>query len=102
MDTTKTIATLVQDGLGKLTPHLREWVEQHLIVPEKRTFTVDPGGTETAELWLVTGHTGNKDSSFRVVFDDQENRFGLATTLEDGTHWYMGLNGSFDEAIESM
>lgn len=96
------IHELVQADLPKLTPHLREWAEAHLASPRQETFAEKSDGTHPVTLWLVTDNTGSEDSSSRVVFDPEEDRFGLEMELQDGIHWFMGLYGSFSETIENM
>jgi len=65
-------------------------------------FAMDPDGGEESSLGLITDHNGTNDSGYRIVFDEECQRFGLATTLQSGTAWYMGLYGSFDETVENM
>lgn len=102
MEIAETISRFVQVSLPKVAPHLREWAEAHLVSPRKQEFASDPDGNETTQLWLVTDHNGNNDSSCRIVFDDEESMFGLEMTLQDGTNWFMRLYGSFDQTVESM
>jgi hypothetical protein len=96
------IRELVQADLPKLTPHLRAWAEAHLAVPRKETFSEDSDGMKLITLWLVTDNTGSEDSSSRVVFDPDADKFGLEMELQNGTHWFLGLDGGFAEAIKNM
>ena len=96
------IRELVQADLPKLTPHLRAWAETHLTAPRQETFFEKSDGTNPVRLWLVTDNTGSEDSSSWVVFDPEEDMFGLAVELQGGTHWFMGLYGGFSDTIESM
>lgn len=96
------IRELVQADLPKLTPYLRAWAEAHLANPRLHMFSEKIDGTKPIKLWLVTDNTGSEDSSLRVVFDPEEDKFGLEMELKDGTHWFMGLYGGFTETIESM
>jgi hypothetical protein len=96
------IKTLVKTSLPKLSPHLREWAEQHIIPPRQVSVALLDDGREIITLWLVTDHTGQHDSSSRVVFDDKKEKFGLEMTLANGVHWFMGLYGEFAKTVESM
>ena len=92
----------VTEGLPVLVPHLQSRVQAHLIEPRQVRLTTDPDGTSFKDLWLVTNHTGENDSSCRIVYDDQAQLFGLESTLESGVEWYMGNYGSFSETVENM
>ena len=96
------IATKVAEGLTSLAPHLQDWVRAHLIDPRPVRFSTDANGNTFKDLWLVTDHTGQEDSSYRIVYDENSQMFGLAVTLDSGVEWYMGSYGSFSETVESM
>ncbi len=98
----KQIKLRVTEAVTVLAPHLRDWVRDHLIEPRRIRFSVDSDGTSFKDLWLVTDHVGEKDSSYRIVYDESEQAFGLACTLEGGVEWYMGTYGSFSETVENM
>lgn len=92
----------VAEGLAVLAPHLRDWLRDHLVDPYQIRFSVDTDGKSFRDLWLVTDHVGGKDSSYRIVYDEIEQSFGLECTLESGVEWYMGIYGSFSETVENM
>jgi hypothetical protein len=92
----------VEDSVGTLSPRLQSWARAHLIVPHRIELSNDVDGKDKSIYWLVTDHTGNQDSSCRVAYDEEFGQFGLECTLQDGTHWFMGIYGTFAEAIESM
>jgi len=96
------IGELVRSDLPKLSDHLRTWAEAHLTDPRPETFSEDWEGTKPIILWLVTDNTGHHDSSSRVVFDPEEEKFGLEMEMQNGTHWFMGLYGDFAETIQNM
>jgi hypothetical protein len=96
------ISELVRADLPNLAGHLRAWAEAHLADPRQETFSEDPDGKRRITLWLVTDHIGSEDSASRVVFDPEEDKFGLEMELQDGTHWFMGLYGGFAETIRNM
>lgn len=85
-----------------LWPHLRSWVDEHLISPRQVWVAIDTNGTSFKTLWLVTDRVGENDSSYRVVYNNETDAFGLECTLDSGVEWYMGNYGSFAEAVENM
>jgi hypothetical protein len=100
--TPEQIMTEVNHGLAFLSLHLREWVQGHSIEHHQIRLATDPGGTSFKDLWLITDHNGQKDSSYRVVYDEEAEAFGLECTLDSGVEWYMGIYGSFSQAVDSM
>ena len=103
METIKQIISLkVNEGLEELNPHLRSWVEKHLIEPRRIVIFTDIDGITSRFFWLVTDHIGEEDSSYRVVYDEYGEVFGLEEILDTGKSWYMGSYGTFLNAIKSM
>jgi hypothetical protein len=100
--TPERIREKISEAVVVLAPHLRAWVEEHLIVPRQVRLALDANGTSFKNLWLVTNHVGANDSSYRVAYDDETDAFGLECTLDSGVEWYMGNYGSFAETIENM
>ena len=96
------IRAKISQGVVVLAPHLRSWVDEHLIVPREVRLAIDANGTSFKNLWLTTDHVGANDSSYRVVYDDETDAFGLECTLDSGVEWYMGSYDSFAEAVENM
>jgi len=96
------IGARINEGAPSLAPHLRSWVAAHLIVPRQVRFALDPNGTAFKDLWLVTDHNGVNDSSYRIVYDQETDEFGLECTMDSGIEWYMGNYGSFAETVENM
>jgi hypothetical protein len=92
----------VAEGLVVLAPHLQDWLRGHLVEPRPTQFSADADGKSFKDLWLVTDHTGENDSSYRVVYDENNQMFGLESTLDTGVEWYMGSYGSFSETVENM
>jgi hypothetical protein len=92
----------VTEGVPVLASHLQSWAQVHLIEPRHVRLAADPDGTSFKGVWLVTNHTGENDSSYRIVYDDEAQLFGLECTLESGVEWYMGNYGSFSETVENM
>jgi hypothetical protein len=98
----KQIEVAVQAGLSKLRPSIKQWVQTHLVHPRLISLSLDPDASSFKEVWLVTDHTGEQDSSYRIVYDSDSELFGLECTLESGVEWYMGNYGSFSQTVESM
>jgi hypothetical protein len=96
------IAKLVDQGKVSLAPHLRAWAEAHLVNPRTIEVCTDLNTGCTDHVWLVTDHTGRKDSGYRVVYDSDMDMFGLETQIQDGPSYLLGLIGTFAETIESM
>ncbi len=92
----------VEQGKSELTIQLLRWVEAHQVPPRRVDVALNPEGTATGHVWLVTDDTGENDASYRVVYDEAEASFGLECTLKSGVSWYMGPYGSFANAVESM
>ncbi|MBA2733808.1 MAG: hypothetical protein H0U54_13055 [Acidobacteria bacterium] len=92
----------MQEGLAVLAPHLRDWVRSHLIQPRQVSFSINQDGTSFKTLWLITDHVGKDDSSYRIVYDEDEQDFGLEVTIDTGVEWYMGSYGTFSETVENM
>jgi hypothetical protein len=102
MNILQQISDSVNTAMPTLASHLKDWVQSHLTLPRKITLANDPDGLEYAEYWLVTDHTGENDSSYRVIYDDNMSMFGIECTLKSGVHWMMGLCGDFVQTIESI
>ena len=96
------IAAHVAATLQRVDGVLRAWVDAHLIEPRQIESLVDRDLAATKRVWLVTGHIGIEDASYRVVYDEGMDTYGLETTLADGRSWYMGPYGTFVEAVEAM
>ena len=92
----------IAEGLAVLAPHLQDWLRVHLVPPRPIRVSFDPEGNSFKDLWLITDHTGEQDSSYRVVYDENNQMFGLESTLDTGVEWYMGSYGSFSETVENM
>lgn len=96
------IQALVEADLSALAPHLRAWAQEHLISPHPMVLYSGPDTESIETLWLVTDHTSERDSSYRVIFDPAESAFGLEVTTVDGRALLLGLYGTFTETVEGM
>jgi hypothetical protein len=92
----------VAQGIEDLVPHLQVWLRAHLVEPRSVRLSVDPDGNSSKDLWLVTDHIDEDDASYRIVYDEDSQMFGLESTLETGVEWYMGSYGSLPETVQSM
>ena len=92
----------IAEGLTVLAPHLQDWLRAHLVPPRPIRVSVDVEENSYKDLWLITDHTGKQDSSYRVVYDENNQMFGLEWTLDTGVEWYLGAYGSFSETVENM
>ena len=96
------IVKRVKKDLSKLPPHLRDWGKAHSTNPRRITFYTNLETGEMDSGWLVTDHTGIQDSSYRIIYDEAFDMFGLITELQDGRVYCLGLYGGFAETVESM
>jgi len=92
----------IESELPQIDKRLRDWLEQHIVSPRLVILSTDPDGTISREFWLVTDEVGHKDSSYRIVYDPQTQKYGLEMTLNTGVQWYMGPYGSFSRAAYSL
>ena len=96
------IRKAIAGALPQLTPSLRAWAEAHLIPPRPITLYVDFGGSTTEEFWLATDATGKADGSYRVIYTEDLDCFGLSVILSGGRDYCMGFYGGFAETIQNM
>ena len=87
--------------LSKLPNHLIDWVKSHLISPQKIELLAADNFIDKKIYWLVTDHTGEEDSNYRVVYDEN-GQFGLEMETEDGQHILIGMYGDFISTVKSM
>lgn len=101
-DVVARIQTRVADGLLQLSPHLRAWAEAHVVTPRAITLFTGLESSTTEDYWLVTDATGTDDSSYRVIYTEDIDAFGLSVVLQGGRDCCMGFHGDFAETVESM
>ena len=73
-----------------------------LVTPEKQTYTDAAESERSFELWLVLEEDPKKRKGYKIVFDDAERLFGLATSQINGPDVFIGYYGTFLETLESM
>ena len=72
-----------------------------LVTPEKKTYGLHGGGTQ--ELWLVLEENPETHFGYRIVFDEQTGKFGLAMDqMSDPVDFYLGPYGSFLTTLDAM
>jgi hypothetical protein len=101
-DVVARIQKRVADGLSHLSAPLLVWAEAHLITPRVVTLFSGLDSSTTVDYWLVTDATGSDDGSYRVIYTEDLDSFGLSVILEGERHCCIGFYGGFAEAIESM
>ena len=98
----KFIQTSIKNEIDGLSENLQDWVNIHLIEPRLIDLIIDLDTNRKGQFWLITDNIGVNDSSYRVVFDEKTNEFGLECTLDDKREWFMGIYGNFSDTIKSM
>ncbi len=96
------INELIKKSIGKLPKHLADWTKLHLCKPKEVKLSLDSEGNGFGTFWLVTDNTGTDDSSYRIIYDEELEMFGLECTLNNGLQEYMGTYGSFEETVQNM
>jgi hypothetical protein len=100
------IPSLIRKDIEEELPHisesLRPWLERHIVTPRLITLSINPEGSHTRDFWLVTDEVGKDDSSYRIVYDPDSQKYGLEMTLNTGVQWYMGPYGTFTKAVHSL
>jgi hypothetical protein len=71
------------------------------VTPEKRTYINGMNG-EKIELWLVLEEDPKERKGYKIIFDETQGIFGLATTQQGGPDVFIGIYGTFMETLESM
>jgi hypothetical protein len=101
-DIPRLIRSKVAEELVNLPPHLQSWLRNHLVEPRLSRLSLDHNGSSFKHFWLVTDHNGEQDSSYRIVYDGEQEVFGLECTLDSGVEWLMGSYGSLSDTVENM
>jgi hypothetical protein len=98
------VSTIVKDDIGD------RWEQANahgvdlrtcLVTPEKKTYT-QPVTGEAIDLWLVPEEDPKTQKGYKIVFDETERLFGLATAQKNGPDVFIGFYGTFMETLESM
>ncbi|MEP0546439.1 MAG: hypothetical protein ABJF88_05875 [Rhodothermales bacterium] len=76
-------------------------IRRCLVEPQKLAF-VDPLNSDTVDLWLVLEEDRKSCDGYKVVYDDVNESFGLATTDSTDKRVFLGLYGGFLDAYDAM
>lgn len=96
------VRELIAESIARLPGDLQAWARNHLTPPRVVEVALNADGSQRKDVWLITDHTGDADSSLRVVYDADLKKFGHECTLASGISWYIGAIGTFAEAVEGM
>ena len=72
-----------------------------LVPPAKRVYNDSFDEGKTLELWLVLEEDPVAGSGYKIVFDEETRKFGLAVSAVD-RDLFLGFYGSFLETLEGM
>ncbi len=107
MDVDPTIATakIAADcttAISQLDPRVAQWLRSHLVPPRRISLARKTDGSDTKDFWLVTDHTGTNDSSFRVVYDHVEARYGIECAILNSISLFSGYRATLAEAVTDI
>jgi hypothetical protein len=57
---------------------------------------------ELLRVWLVLEERVVERDGYKIVFDEGSRSFGLAVAMEDSLPMFLGIYGSFIDALEGM
>ncbi|NQY42019.1 MAG: hypothetical protein HRT87_01575 [Legionellales bacterium] len=101
MNSSKDISEMIKNE--KISnDNLREWFEEHRIIPEKIELYESLTSSQKKTFWLITQYNQKEDSSYRIAYNSEKNSFGLEVTTSSDESKYMGDYGNLDNALESM
>jgi hypothetical protein len=72
-----------------------------LLPPERRVLS-DARDDGPREMWLVLEEKPQDRSGYKIVFDEAEQRFGLAIPGRDGRDVFLGFYGGFLDTFNGM
>jgi hypothetical protein len=78
------------------------WLQTHKIPPRRISLSRKTDGSASEEFWLVTDHTGSDDASFRVVYDDVADRYGIECAILNSISLFIGYRASLSEAVTDI
>ncbi len=73
-----------------------------LVTPERRVYDDSFDEGRTVELWLVLEESPADGAGYKIVFDEETRRFGLAVSSKAGRDVFIGFYGDFVETLEAM
>jgi hypothetical protein len=103
--TAEEIQKIVDRELNEPEEELKSWNEEEvrrlLLKPVKHTYLDTFEEDSTMELWLILDERPGVPTSQKIVYDENENEFGLAGE-KDGQPVFLGYYGTLVETLESM
>jgi hypothetical protein len=87
---------------GSLPPSIRDWLRAHLIPPKPIALARKTDGKDSEQFWLITDHNGRDDASFRIVFDDASQRYGIECTILNDISLFAGFRASLVDAVTDI
>ena len=99
------VAVEIGGDYGRTNHHnlnLRDSLVTPRLVPCRNTFP-DPEKPKPRilKLWVVLEEAPGQEDSYLIVFNDQMNKFGLASNGENGPV-FLGYHGTFWAAFDGM
>ena len=96
------------DGNWSISNHHGVDLKESLLPTPVKTAFQDLSGphadpSKVVDLWLVLEEIPNDGSGYKIVFDEERGKFGLATSdANNRLPAYLGPYGSFLDALASM
>jgi hypothetical protein len=91
-----------QAAISGLSPSTREWLRLHLIPPRPIELARKTSGEEAEPFWLITDHNGRDDASFRIVYDDATQRYGIECAILNDICLFAGYRASLADAVTDI
>jgi len=88
--------------IGAVDRRVGMWLQMHKIAPRRIALSRKTDGSNSEEFWLVTDHTGSDDASFRVVYDDVANSYGIECAILNSISLFIGFRASLTEAVTDI
>jgi hypothetical protein len=88
--------------LDALPETTRAWFAAHRISPRVASLARNSDGTDLINVWLITDHTGDNDSPYRVYFDESKNRFGRECLLDTGVPLLLGVFPTLLDVLDEI
>ncbi len=75
-----------------------------LVLPTKQNYKnpTKNNQSETIELWLVLEELPESKGGYKIIFDEQSRRFGLAIEDTENKNVFLGLYGTFLQTLDAM
>lgn len=104
MDTEQLKAHIAQElAQGEIDPghHLtKDNIQDYFLEPYKDEYY--NANNEKFTLWTVLDSDPSDKQSYKIVYDEDENIFGLAMADPEGVKLFLGYYGTFMETLNDM